>query len=98
VLIVTADSNIYISAIMFGGRPLQLLEMAIAREIQLVIPDAILHEVLEVLREKFHQTDDRMTQVMVGTTPMMPAEACPSRTSRRLPGGERAAREVSQQI
>lgn len=59
---VTADSNIYLSAIMFGGRPLQFLEMAIAGEIRLVISDAILQEILRVLRQKFRQPDDRIAR------------------------------------
>lgn len=52
---VTADSNIYISALMFGGKPLQILEMALEGEIELTISEAILSETLRVLRDKFHR-------------------------------------------
>ena len=50
---VTLDSNIYISAFVFGGKPLQLLEMAIDGEIAVAISDAIVEEVVGVLEAKF---------------------------------------------
>jgi predicted nucleic acid-binding protein len=54
VLRVTADTNLYISALNFGGKPEQLLRLAKAGIIQLVISDAILAEMCTVLRgEKF---------------------------------------------
>ena len=42
---VTADSNIYISALLFGGPPDDILKLAEAGEIHLSISDAILEEV-----------------------------------------------------
>jgi uncharacterized protein len=53
VLRVTADSNIYISALVFGGRPLQFLNAARAGIFLLAISDALLEEVERVLRGKF---------------------------------------------
>jgi putative PIN family toxin of toxin-antitoxin system len=53
VLRVTADSNIYISALNFGGAPDKLLDLARAGEIQLSISEEILEEVTRVLRDKF---------------------------------------------
>ncbi len=51
---VTADTNLYISALNFGGKPEQLLRLAKAHIIQLVISDAILEEMGTVLRgDKF---------------------------------------------
>ena len=43
---VTADSNIYISALQFGGTPLRLLELALKGEIEIAISPAILNETL----------------------------------------------------
>lgn len=43
---VTADSNVYISALVFGGKPLQLLERALAGEVRLMISQEILDETL----------------------------------------------------
>ena len=42
---VTLDSNIYISALVFGGKPMRLLEMAAEGAIRVAISDAILAEV-----------------------------------------------------
>ncbi len=57
---VTADSNIYISALKFGGKPLTLLEKALDEDIELAISDSILRETLGVLRDKFHRTDQEL--------------------------------------
>jgi putative PIN family toxin of toxin-antitoxin system len=51
---VVADTNIYISALHFGGTPRRFLETAQAGAFELVISDAILDEIGKVLRtEKF---------------------------------------------
>ena len=57
---VTADSNIYISALRFGGKPLTLLEMALEGQIELAISDALLNETLGVLRGKYHRTPEQL--------------------------------------
>jgi putative PIN family toxin of toxin-antitoxin system len=56
---ITPDSNILISALVFGGNPLHFLELAIGGEVSLFISDAILHETLRVLRDKFGFSEDR---------------------------------------
>jgi putative PIN family toxin of toxin-antitoxin system len=56
---ITPDSNILISALVFGGNPLRLIEMALGGEVSLFISDAILHETLRVLREKFGFSEER---------------------------------------
>ena len=50
---VTADSNIYISALHFGVPPDRLLDLARNGIIELTISDDILGEVTRVLRDKF---------------------------------------------
>jgi putative PIN family toxin of toxin-antitoxin system len=50
---VTADTNIYISGLLFGGPPERFLRLAAARRFRLDISDAIMNELLRVLREKF---------------------------------------------
>ncbi|HEX3882069.1 MAG TPA: PIN domain-containing protein [Stellaceae bacterium] len=50
---VTADSNIYISALVFAGRPLQLLEAARGGAVQLAISRPLLDEIHRILRDKF---------------------------------------------
>jgi uncharacterized protein len=53
VIRVTADSNIYISALHYGGPPDQFLEVARTGVIHLTVSDDILAEVTRVLRDKF---------------------------------------------
>ena len=55
---VTADTNIYISALNFGGKPLQLLELARAGKIELAISNAIITEMSRILYDKFYWNRD----------------------------------------
>jgi len=55
---VTADTNIYISAFNFGGKPRAILELARAGQIKLAVSNAILTEVSRILHNKFHWTRD----------------------------------------
>jgi uncharacterized protein len=50
---VTLDTNIYVSALNFGGKPAHLLGMAQAGTIRIDISDAIMAELIRVLREDF---------------------------------------------
>jgi putative PIN family toxin of toxin-antitoxin system len=50
---VTADSNIYISAFLRGGKPLELLEMARAGQSELAVTEDILNEIGRVLGTRF---------------------------------------------
>jgi putative PIN family toxin of toxin-antitoxin system len=59
---VTPDSNILISALVFGGAPLRLLEMAFSGEIALFISDEICRETLRVLRDKFTLSDEELAR------------------------------------
>lgn len=49
----TADTNIYVSALQFGGLPLRLLDYAADGRVRLHISEAILGEMVRVLRDKF---------------------------------------------
>ncbi len=50
---VVADTNIYISALMFGGLPGMLLDLGLMHAIRLVISPALLDELQDKLRVKF---------------------------------------------
>lgn len=62
-LVVTLDSNVYVSALHFGGRPRLLLEAARAGVFDLVVSDAIVAEVERTLRTKFGWEDGRLAEV-----------------------------------
>ena len=50
---VTLDTNIYVSALHYGGKPMQLLEMGLDGRIQIAVSQPIIDESLRVLRDKF---------------------------------------------
>jgi uncharacterized protein len=59
---ITPDSNILISALVFGGTPLRLLDMALGGEVLLFISNEILQETLRVLRDKFGLSQERLAR------------------------------------
>lgn len=60
---VTADTNIYVSAFQFGGKPLELLESARSGDIQLAVSEPILDEVRGVLKRKFGRSDEELAAI-----------------------------------
>ena len=61
-LTITADSNIYISALNFGGPPDKVLDLARSGAIRIAISAAILDEVTRVLRDKFGWEEDAIVE------------------------------------
>ena len=62
---VVLDTNVLVSAILFGGRPRQILEKAIRGEIHLCISDPILDELKGVLqRPKFDFSPDAVQVIL----------------------------------
>lgn len=59
----TADSNIYISALQFGGQPLRFLDLARAGAIELAISPPIIAEVERVLRDKFKWPPEQVREI-----------------------------------
>jgi putative PIN family toxin of toxin-antitoxin system len=55
---VTLDSNVFVSALNYGGPCLRILNMARDGLIRLDLSNSILEEVGGVLREKFHWPED----------------------------------------
>jgi putative PIN family toxin of toxin-antitoxin system len=62
VLTVTLDTNIYISALEFGGLPLRLLHMAVDGQIEIAISEPIIAETGRVMHEKFGRTEERLAE------------------------------------
>jgi len=58
----TPDTNLYISALLWGGKPKQLLQLALAGKVRLFISDAIMDEMLEVLETKFEHSPKRLAE------------------------------------
>jgi uncharacterized protein len=63
VIRVTADTNIFISALNYpGGKPSQLLDLAREGEINLTVSEAILDEMAEVLQRRFKFSDEDVAE------------------------------------
>ena len=60
---VTLDTNVYISALKFGGEPQRILNMAGVGEIEIAISEPIIAETLRVLREKFDWPADKLERI-----------------------------------
>jgi len=63
---VTFDTNIFISAILFGGNPRQCLELAKEGNIELVVSKAILLELADKLGSKFLWEDESIKSLIEG--------------------------------
>jgi len=61
---VTADTNVYISAILFGGKPEEIRRLAREGEVELLISEAILAEIAGVLKRKFKWSDWQISEVI----------------------------------
>lgn len=61
---VTADSNIYVSGLQFGGVPLQFLNAARAGFLRLDVSIVLLEEVRGVLRDKFKWPEPTLDEAM----------------------------------
>lgn len=63
---VVFDTNIFISAIFFGGNPRTCLELARFGEIKLYTSKSLLLELAQKLNVKFGQNDDEIKEVIEG--------------------------------
>ena len=60
----TSDSNIYVSALQFGGLPLQFLNAARNGAFRLAISEAIIAEVRGVLQNKFRWSEGMLNEAI----------------------------------
>ncbi len=60
---VVLDSNVIISAVLFGGKPEKVLNLARYGEIELISSYNLINEVLTVMKKKFNWIDWQVSQV-----------------------------------
>jgi putative PIN family toxin of toxin-antitoxin system len=60
------DSNVYISAVLFGGKPRLIIQAALAGKIRLAISATILEEIEEVLSGKKFKFPEAVAREIVG--------------------------------
>lgn len=61
---VVLDTNIYISAILFGGNPERIRKLSKEKELEILISEAIIAEVAEILRKKFNWESWQISQII----------------------------------
>jgi len=61
---VVLDTNIYISAILFGGNPERIRKLSKEKELEILISEAIIAEIAEVLRKKFNWESWQISQII----------------------------------
>jgi putative PIN family toxin of toxin-antitoxin system len=61
---IVADANVYISAILFGGKPEEIIDLARQGRIELLLSGAILDQVARVLKRKFDWSDWQISEVI----------------------------------
>lgn len=66
VIKVCLDSNVLISAFIFSGKPAQIFDLAVEKNIKLITSPEILSEVASVLSRKFDQ-DERVIKKQIKT-------------------------------
>lgn len=59
---VVADTNVLVSALQFGGKPKQLLDLAIEGQVDRAVSEAIIAETLRVLRDKFERAPEWLAE------------------------------------
>jgi putative PIN family toxin of toxin-antitoxin system len=59
------DSNVLISAVVFGGKPREILELAVKGRVEVAISNAILDEISGVLGGKMFQYPERIVRALV---------------------------------
>ncbi len=57
---VVLDTNVLVSAVVFGGPPGEIVALAAARQLQLVLSPPLITELRRVLREKFEFSGDAL--------------------------------------
>jgi putative PIN family toxin of toxin-antitoxin system len=61
---VVLDTNIYISAICFGGKSEKVLNLAREKKIELLISEEIKKEIIEILSRKFNFNNHQIFEVL----------------------------------
>ena len=59
-----ADTNVYISAVLFGGKPEEVRILAREGKIELIVSENILSEIAGVLKKKFHWSDWQISETI----------------------------------
>jgi uncharacterized protein len=88
---VVLDANIYVSALVFGGKPKRAFQLGVTRRIDVAISEPIRTEVLRTLRDKFQWSDERLTEArsLIATAAKTVVPTATLHVIERDPGDDR---------
>jgi putative PIN family toxin of toxin-antitoxin system len=61
---IVLDTNLYVSAFQFGGKPMQLLQKGIDGDIDIAVSTPIIQETVRVLRDKFGWSGEQLAEAL----------------------------------
>lgn len=61
---VLLDTNVVVSALVYGGKPWDILELALRNKVSLFTSQPLLEELAEILRHKFDFSEERVYQTL----------------------------------
>ena len=61
---VVIDTNVFISAFIFGGKPLEIIRLLLKGEIELYISPFIVNEIVRIFREKFAWEESKIEEIL----------------------------------
>ena len=80
---VVADTNIYISAILFEGKPEKIRKLVREKKIKLLISEVILAEIAGILKRKFNWADWQISQT-IGSIKAITTLVTPKQTLKAI--------------
>jgi len=61
---VVIDTNVFISAFIFGGKPLEIIRLLLKGEIEVYISPFIVNEIVRIFREKFAWEESKIEEIL----------------------------------
>lgn len=61
---VVIDTNVFISAFVFGGKPLEIIRLLLKGEIEVYVSPFIVNEIVRIFREKFDWEESRIEKIL----------------------------------
>jgi putative PIN family toxin of toxin-antitoxin system len=61
---VVLDANVWVSALKFGGKPADVVQMRLENEIKTYVSQSIIDETLRILKDKFKASEPEITRAI----------------------------------
>lgn len=68
---IVIDTNVWVSALAFGGNPASVLERVVEQEITIIVSEDILSEIRRVIHDKFPTFVPKFENLLTGFKPLL---------------------------